>query len=249
MRSVLAAITLALSTIVVPALAAEPAPPPAAPSDPARLAAAKQTVDFLWPLGTYSRMMNGTMDKMMDTIMDSTMQMPVKDLAGISGVDTDKLGTASLAEIMEIYDPAYKERMRLATRTMMAEMTTLMTQFEPDIRDGLASAYATRFDARQLAELNAFFATPTGKAYAADSYLIMMSPEVMAKMQAFMPKFMQQMPAMVEKVKAATESLPPQRTYAELSEAEKTRLAKVLGISRKDLDASEAAKAEAAESE
>lgn len=238
----------ALLACASPVLAAEPAPA-AASADPARLAAAKQTVDYLWPLGTYARMMNGTMDKMMDSILDSTMQLPVKDLAGIGGVDTDQLGTASLAQIMEIYDPAYKERMRLGTRTMMTEMSGMMTEFEPDIRDGLAGAYAARFDAKQLGELNAFFATPTGKAYAADSYIIMMSPEVMAKMQAFMPRMMEKMPGIVEKVKAATESLPKQRTYAELSTAEKDKLAKLLGVSRKDLDKSEAEKAEAVEAE
>ncbi|MGG2005340.1 DUF2059 domain-containing protein [Novosphingobium resinovorum] len=141
----------------------------------------------MFPLGTYGRIMNGTMDKMMDSIMDSMMQMPLKDLAGISGVDTEKLGSGTMAQIMEIYDPAFKQRMSATTRTMMTDMMGLMTQFEPDIRDGLASAYAGRFDAKQLQEMNAFFATPTGKAYAADSYIIMMSPEVMNRMQALMP--------------------------------------------------------------
>jgi len=150
----------------------------------------------------------------------------------------------ALAEIMEIYDPAYKERMRLSTRTMMAEMGALMTRFEPDIRSGLASAYAKRFDAAQLGELNHFFATPTGKAYAADSYIIMMSPDVMEKMQALMPQVMRSMPTIIEKVKSATEKLPKPRTYADLSDAEKAKLATILGISPKELEEKEAAKAE-----
>ncbi|WP_404482627.1 DUF2059 domain-containing protein [Novosphingobium sp. BL-52-GroH] len=244
MRPVLAAACAALIVAHAPARAAEPAATTAttAPVDAARLAAARQTVDYVFPAGTYARLMNGTMDQVMDTVMDSTMRLPLKDLAGIAGVDTEKLGSASLAEIMEIYDPAYKERMRISTRTMMNEMMGLMTQFEPDIRDGLAGAYASRFDARQLGELNSFFATPTGKAYAADSYLIMMSPEVMTRMQAFMPKMMQQMPAIVEKVKTATATFPAPRQYADLSETDKTKLAKILGVARKDLDKSEAAK-------
>lgn len=237
---------LALLGASAPAFAAEPAQGLAAADlDPARLAAARQTVDYIFPAGTYGRIMSGTMDQMMDSIMDSTAQMPIKSLTAMSGFDTSKLGSASIAEIMEIYDPAYKERMRIVTRTMMADMTRLMTQFEPEIRDGLAHAYASKFDARQLGEMNAFFATPTGKAYAADSYLIMMSPEVMAKMQAFMPRLMQQMPAIMEKVKAATDKLPPVRQYADLGEAEKDKLATLLGISRADLEKDEAAKASA----
>lgn len=251
MRPVLAAagaalLALATPSLPTPAFAAEPAPVAAAPVDPARLAVAKQTVDYVFPSGTYGRMMGETMDKLMDSIMDSTMRMPMKDLAGISGVETETLGEGSLAEMMEIYDPAYKERMRLSTRTMMDEMMTLMTQFEPVIREGLASAYARRFDTAQLAEMNRFFATPTGKAYAADAYIIMMSPDVMEKMTAFMPQMMKAMPAIVEKVKVATEKLPKPRTYAELSDAEKAKLAKILGISAKELEEKEAAKAEEA---
>lgn len=247
MRLVLAACSVFLAA-ATPVFASEQVPQPVAnqaPVDPARLAAARTTVDYVWPLGTYARMMNGTMDKMMDAILDSTMQLPIKDLAGIGGVDTAKLGSGSLAQIMEIYDPAYKERLRLTTRTMMAEMTTMMTQFEPEIRDGLSQAYAMRFDAKQLADLNTFFATPTGKAYAADSYMIMMSPEVMTKMQTLMPRIMEQMPAIVDKVKTSTASLPRQRAYAELTAAEKDKLSNILGVQRAELDKREAAKSDA----
>lgn len=247
MRPALAAAAAALLSLSAPTFAAEPAQ--TAQADPARLAAARQTVDYVFPTGTYARMMGETMDKMMDSILDSTMRMPLKDLGGTMGVDTGKIGEGSLAEMMEIYDPAYKERMRLSTRTMMAEMSTLMTRFEPDIRDGLATAYARRFDAAQLGELNRFFATPTGKAYAADAYIIMMSPDVMEKMQAFMPQVMQAMPAIVEKVKVATEKLPQPRAYADLSDAEKAKLAKILGISREELEEKEAAKAAEGEAE
>lgn len=236
----------ALVLAASPAMAAEPdsAAQAEAPVDPARLAAARQTVDYVFPAGTYARIMNATMDKIMDSVMDSVGKMPIKDLAGMSGVDTSKLSSASLADIMAIYDPHYKERMTLTTQTMMGEMTTMMTEFEPEIRDGLAHAYAAKFDVKQLGELNTFFATPTGSEYAADSYMIMMSPEVMDKMQAFMPKMMKQMPAIVEKVKTATEDLPPPRKYADLSDAEKAELADLLGISVAELEKQQAAKSE-----
>ncbi|MFC3213009.1 DUF2059 domain-containing protein [Novosphingobium panipatense] len=238
MRFVLTACAALLAS-ASPVLAADPAPA----NDPARLAAAKQTVDYVFPLGTYGRIMNGTMDKMMDSVMDSMMQMPLKDLAGIGGVDTSKLGSGTMAQIMDIYDPAFKQRMQLTNRTMMTDMMDLMTQFEPDIREGLAGAYAGRFDTKQLQEMNAFFATPTGRAYAADSYIVMMSPEVMSKMQGLVPRLMKEMPAVIEKVKAATASLPEPRKYADLTSAERDKLAALLGISRKELEEGEAKKA------
>lgn len=247
MRPVLAAAGAAFLAFSMPALATEPAPVSA--PDPTTLAAAKQTVDYIFPTGTYARMMGEAMDKMMDSVLDATLRIPLKNLAGMSGVETDAIGEGSLAEMMEIYDPAYNERMRLSTRTMMTEMSSLMTRFEPDIRSGLASAYAKRFNATQLADLNRFFATPTGGAYAADSYLIMMSPEVMEKMQAFMPQMMQAMPAIMDKVKGATANLPQPRTYADLSDAEKAKLARILGMSPKELEEKNAARTDAAAAE
>ncbi|MGO4168239.1 DUF2059 domain-containing protein [Novosphingobium sp. YAF33] len=253
--TVFTAVAAASFASAAPSFAAEPAQAaPAATTaaaaataapitDPARIAAARVTVDHVFPLGTYARLMNGTLDKMMDSIMDSTMKLPLKQLAGLSGVNTEELGEASMAEIMQIYDPAFKQRMQISTRTMMNEMIPLMTQVEPDIRDGLTQAYAGRYTTTQLGELNAFFATPTGKAYAADSYLVMMSPEVMAKMQGFVPKLMEQMPAIVEKVKTASASLPEPRAYGDLSKDEKARLAKLLGVSEAQLEKDEKAKA------
>lgn len=210
-----------------------------------RMAAAHTAIDYIFPLGTYEKMMGATMDKMMDSIMDSVMAMPLKDLAGAGGLDADKLNamsSASLAQIMEIYDPAYKDRMRLTTRSMMDEMTGMMSEFEPEIRDGLARAYADKYTLEQLGEMNAFFATPTGKLYAENAFLMFMDPQVMAKMQAFMPRMMQQMPAIIEKAQVATADLPPPRKYVDLSEAERDKLAGILGVTRKELDASEARK-------
>jgi len=66
----------------------------------------------------------------------------------------------------------------------------------------------------------------------------------MDKMQAFMPKMMKQMPAIVEKVKTATADLPPPRKYADLSDAETAELADLLGISVAELEEQQAAKSE-----
>lgn len=244
MRNLLTVVAcLSLCAGAAPAFA-QPAAVQATPIDPERMAAAKTTVDYVFPQGTYARLMNQTMDRLTETILDSVYGMPIKQLAAAGGADPRKLGPGSLAQVMAVYDPAYRERMQIFTKTMMADMVVIMTEFEPEVRIGLARAYATRFDTRQLGELNAFFATPTGKAYAADSNVMMASPEVMEKMQAFMPRFTQQMPAIMQKAQAATASLPPQRKYAELSDAEKDKLANLLGANRAMLDRSEAARAQ-----
>lgn len=64
-------------------------------------------------------------------------------------------------------------------------------------------------------------------------------------MQQFMPRMMEEMPAIIENVKTATAGLPSPRDYKDLTGAERTRLAALLGISREELDQREAEKAEA----
>lgn len=247
MRSIIAAAGATLLAIAAPTFAAEPTPAltaaPTAPIDPARLKLAKETVDFVFPLGTYARMMGPQMDQLMGSMLDSTTQIPMKDLGALSGVDTATMGPGTMAEIMAIYDPAYKERMRTTQRVIMADMIQIMTRFEPELRAGFAKAYARRFDAGQLGELNRFFATPTGKAYAADSYIIMMSPDVMGTIQRIMPETMKAMPEIARKAQAATQGLPKPRTYAQLSQPEREKLAKLLGLSPQALDKKEAAQA------
>ncbi|MCB2080193.1 MAG: DUF2059 domain-containing protein [Novosphingobium sp.] len=207
--------------------------------DPTRLKAAEATVDYVFPTGTYARIMDKTMESVMGSVMKGAFDIPLRDLAAMSGKSDEelqKLGNSTLSEIMAILDPVYEERMGLTSRVMMTEMGKLMTQFEPSIRDGLSRAYAKRFDAEQLADLNRFFATPTGKAYAADSMIIFMDPEVMSKMQEFMPVMMKQMPALMGKVKDAVKDLPKPRKPSDLAPEERGKLADLLGVPETELD-------------
>lgn len=224
--AVLAAIFLPL------AVAAEEAQPAAAPVDSGRLSSATQTVDHVFPEGTYARIMKGSMDAVMGAVIDSVSAMPVQQIAvmaGMSEEEVNKLGETRLAEIMEIYDPAYRQRMEVTMRVTMEHMTGVMSKLEPEMRAGLARAYASRFTQSQLGELNAFFATPTGSLYAAQSMMIFLDPEVMQSMQKMMPVFMEEMPGIQAAVVSATADLPPPRSICDLDKAERAKLAKLLG--------------------
>ncbi|WP_336967749.1 DUF2059 domain-containing protein [Sphingobium aromaticiconvertens] len=221
-----------------------------ASADPARVAAARPVVDKLFPVGTYRRMMGGTMSKMMDSMIGGVMKMPIAQIARISGVPADKLtgmSEASLEEVSTIVDPHFRERTKLGMDAMMGGMTDLMDGFEPNVRGALTRAYARKFDVRQLGEINAFFATPTGNRFASDYMSMMMDPDIMSEMQALMPEMMKKIPDMAEKAKKATESLPPPRKASDLSDAEKTKLAQLLGIKSSDLKDSAAQPAEGTE--
>lgn len=181
-------------------------------SDPARISAARPVVDKLWPLGTYRRLMSGSMSKLMDGMMASLFDMPAADLVGTadpSGKTAKAVGDKTMGEITEAADPHFRERFKITMDVMMGEMIPLMEKVEPSIRDSLVSIYAARFTTAQLDDMNAFFATPSGKAYADQSMMIFMDPEMMKNMQAFVPEFIKAMPALMQKVEKATAHLPP----------------------------------------
>lgn len=183
-----------------------------AATDPARLDAARVTVDYLFPLGTYERMMKGTMDQLMDSILTQTFDRPVAETMkgyGLEDKTLDELGDSSFNDIMKQHDPHFEERMKISTRVMMDEMTDLMTRMEPSLRDALTRIYARKFTVPQLAEMNAFFATDTGSAFARDYMMVFVDPEMMESMMGMVPEMMQSMPAIMKKVEAATAHLPP----------------------------------------
>ena len=230
----LALLASAALMIAAPAVAqAPPAPAPApTPVEPAQLAAAQTVAAKLLPAGTYRAMMDGTLTQMMSGMTDQMMDLPLRDIMGMTGQseeDIKKLGPATLKQVMAIVDPAFQQRTKILMDTMMPEIVDLMETMEPQVRDGLAEAYARRFTVAQLGELNRFFETPTGAQYAGQSMLVYTDPAVMSRMQAMTPELMKAMPAIIEKVKAASATLPPARTKEELSKAEKKQLAALLG--------------------
>lgn len=225
----LRAAILSALLLAAPVAAQAPSAPaaPAAAADPARLAAATRIVAKLLPDGSYRAMMSSRMDQVMNSVTDQMLSMPLKDIVGMAGVDPAKLpamGPGTMRQMMAILDPAFEQRTKIMTTVMMGEMTDLISAMEPDMRAGMAEAYARRFDIAQLGDIERFFATPSGTAYAAQSLQIYTDPAVMARMQAMMPRLMQAMPAIMRKVAAATAGLPAPRKPADLNAAEKAKL-------------------------
>ncbi len=234
-------LAVALSTVALPALAqTDAATVPAAEVvlDPAKLAVSRKIAARLIPSGTLKRVMGTTMDSVMGSMFDSAMNMPVKDIARMTGMDEDKLSVmneGTLRDVMAILDPSFKERARSGMTAMMSEMGTLMATMEPDMRDGMAEAYANQFSTGELADLDLFFSTPTGIAYAAKSLTLQTDPAFMKRMKTLVPKIMEAMPAIVKKAETATASLPKARTIAELSADERSQLAGLLGVKVSEL--------------
>ncbi|MGH6617717.1 DUF2059 domain-containing protein [Sphingomonas sp.] len=209
-----------LAAQTTPSAAPVPAPPSSeqpllAPIDTERLAAARPVIERIWPLGTYERLMRTTLDQTVGNMMSGMYGMKMDDIAATMPDDEKAKDAArkgkTLGEAMKADDPYFEERMRISMRVMADEMSRIMTDAEPEVREALTKSYARRFTVAELGDLDRFFATPTGTAYARDSMLLMMGPDMMHAMQAFAPRMMKEMPAMTAKIEAATKHLPPAR--------------------------------------
>jgi hypothetical protein len=87
-------------------------------------------------------------------------------------------------------------------------MTRLGPQIETPLRDGLAQSVGRRFTVAQLADINRFFATDSGKAFGREVWMLWMDPAVFKGIIGTMPVLMKEMPLVMKKVEAATAHLP-----------------------------------------
>ncbi len=230
---------LAALCLATPALADQASPPPAiVQPDPARLALAHGIADKILPQGAYQKVLQGSLNGLVGNMMNQMLDVPVRQfasMAGLSDQEASKLGPATARQIMAILDPAYEQRMNAFMGGLMHAMGDIMVKFEPDIRDGLAEAYAARFSAAQLTQIKAFFDTPAGSDFASQQMTLMNDPALARRMQNLMPAIMQAMPEVMKRVQADTGSLPKARKFEDLSDADKAKLAQLLGVSPEKL--------------
>ena len=181
---------------------------PAQPDPPApRLALSRTAVQSLFPDGTYARMMGG----MMHGIADRVMGMTAADLGARPGKGK-AADTMTLKQKLAKDDPAFDERMRILEQVIGEEFAKMAAIVEPRMRDGLARSMARRFDEKQLADLNAFLATDSGKAFGSQSMAMYVDPDVMRAMIGSFPEMMKAMPDAMKRVEAATAHLPKPKT-------------------------------------
>lgn len=186
-----------LLTVFEKLFPAQPEPPPA------RLALSRTAVQGLLPSGAYGRLVGDMMGGMVERVL------------GMSEADFGKKGdkdkppsTATLREQLIKDDPHFEERMRITERVLSEEMAKVSAIIEPRLREGLARSMARRFDERQLADLNAFLATDSGRAFGQQSMAMWVDPDVMRSMVTAFPDLFKAMPAAFKRLEAETAHLP-----------------------------------------
>lgn len=186
---------------------------------PARLALSRTSVNGLLPDGTYGQMMTG----MMDTMVDRVMSFSEADF-GAKGKDGKPPSTETLRQKAIKEDPHFEERMTIMRRIVGEEMVKISAVIEPRIRDGLARSMARRFDERQLADLNAFLATDSGKAFGRQSMAMWFDSDVMRSVVASTPDIFLALPGAMKRIETETAHLPkPKKAEKEEAKAEKAK--------------------------
>lgn len=190
---------------------------PAQPDpDPDRLAVAQQSAKALFPDGTYGRLMTGLVD---------TVAMRVLNMSEADFETTTRKGkpasTETLHQSLLKDDPHFDERMAIIRRVIGEEMGKVTAILEPRMRDGLARSMARRFDARQLADLNAFLATDSGKAFGEQSMAMWIDPDIMRGMFGAMPELIAVVPGIAARIDKETAHLPKPKKAKPATEKKK----------------------------
>ncbi len=188
------------------------------------------------PPGMMQQMLGGMFDGLLAPVQLGALESTT--------VITQRFGydlTANQADADEaaaILDPNWSERFRRESEMMPVIMGRMMTTVEPVLRSTIAELYAVHFTAEELTGIDAFFATPIGAAYAQKSFGMASDPRLMASIvtQA-MPQMYGDIASMETELTAATAGLPPERSYADLSKAERARLGQLLGLGEEELAA------------
>lgn len=198
----------------------------------ARLPQAEGVIARMMPPGTLQQIMGGMFDKFLGPIMNMAGEPGSAEIAselGIADEDFD-IADADAARIAAIIDPAWKERRTLEARAVQDAMSTMMTAMEPSMRKGMAEAYAATFTSAELTDVDRFFATPSGAAFARKSYALASDPRIMAAAMEGIPAVLAGMKDMESAAANATAKLPARRSYADLTPAQRAEIARIAGI-------------------
>ncbi|MGV1683769.1 DUF2059 domain-containing protein [Sphingopyxis sp. NJF-3] len=203
------------------------------PIEPARLTLAERTTAALIPDGSLEKMMDNLYGKMLRTMLEETGGNSDLSLSIKTGVESDRIAALDADTknaVADLFDPHRKEREDRVVKVIRPLISEALADLEPPMRAGLAKAYARKFSADQLTELNAFFATPTGQSYAGESLALQADPEVMLAVIKAVPPLVTKFIDRAPTIEGQLKDLPKEKGLADLSDAEMKKLAKLMKV-------------------
>lgn len=211
---------------------------PLTAEEQARLPMARSIIDTMIPPGTLGEMMGGMFDSMLGPIMEMATSNPTGDVARQLGMEASELdlGEEQAVELAGILDPAWRERNEAMAGVMPELMKGMMATMEPPMRKAMTEAYAIYFDEQELADISAFFSTPSGLSYARKSFTMSSDPRILGASMEALPAMMASMADIEAQMEAATASLPAAKGWDDLSPAERARVSELTGLEQGEIE-------------
>ena len=212
---------------------------PLTPEQAARLPAAKALMLQIMPPGTMAEMYHSLFKRFLDPIMKLADSETGENVAKNLGQEPDRLSLtdAQAKQANAILDSDAAKRDATMVESLQVAMSKAMTALEPAMREGMADAYAVNFNNQELADIGAFFATPSGMAYARRSFTLASDPHVLSATMKSLPKLMGELGPMKARIDKAVADVPPPRSYEALSAVERQQLAKLTGLTQAEIKA------------
>ena len=212
---------------------------PLTPEQEARLPLAREAVERIVPDGAMADMLDNMMGGIFNPMMGMDIEpsaSKVADQLGLYGVELT-MDDAAAAEALALLDPAWREREKIEREMFPAMMSDMMVAMEPVVKKTMTELYAVHFTQAELTDINAFFSTPTGAAYARKSFTLASDPRLMGMGMEALPEMMGMFEDIDARMETATAGLPEMRSYDSLTAAQKARLSQLTGMSEEKLDA------------
>lgn len=208
------------------------------PIEPARLALAQKTMGALIPAGSLEKMVDNLYGKMFKTIMgefggQSDLMLSIQ--TGVESEQIAKLDEATKGKVADMFDPHRKEREDQITKVIKPLISEVLGDMEPPMREGLAKAYARKFTAAQLTDLNGFLATPTGTLYANEWMALQADPEVMVAVIKAVPPLITKFIDRAPEIEKDFKELPKEKQLSDFDDKELAKLAKLMKVNVKVL--------------
>jgi hypothetical protein len=200
---------------------------------PAQLTLAKKTTGALVPAGSLEKMMDNLYGKLFRGFLGEFGGVSDLMLSYKTGVESEKIAALDQPtrdKIADIFDPQRKAREEQIMANVKPIMSEVLRDLETPMRDGMAAAFARKFSADQLTQMNAFFATPAGSAYANEWMALQADPEVMLAIIRSVPPMIDKWVDRAPELEGKFKDLPKEKQLTDLSDAELTKLAGLLQV-------------------
>lgn len=200
---------------------------------PTQLALAKQTTGALVPAGSLEKMMDNLYGKLFRGFLGEFGGVSDLMLSYKTGVESDKIAALdqpTREKIADIFDPNRKAREEQVMANIKPIISEVLRDLETPMRDGMAAAFARKFSADQLTQMNAFFATPAGSAYASEWMALQADPEVMLAIIRSVPPMIDKWVDRAPELEGKFKDLPKEKQLTDLSDAELAKLAGLLKV-------------------